>query len=84
MQTIKIRRKKGDICPVCQKIMWGKNYWVIYHIRYSPPIVILACRYCNYTEWAVRNDKINRIERADPTRIHMVKNLMFKYNILKK
>jgi len=60
-------------------MMWGKNYWVVYHIRYNPPLVIVACRYCNYTEWAIRNDKIDRMNRASPERIYAVKNFQYKY-----
>jgi len=83
MQLIKIKRKKGDVCPICEKNMWGNNFWVRYHVRYNPPIQILACRYCNYTEWAIRNNKKTTFRKENPTRTIAVKNLMFKYGMIK-
>jgi len=43
-----------NTCPICSARVTKKNPLVVYHIRYSPPLVILACKYCNYTEWALR------------------------------
>jgi len=42
-------------CPICLLGVFSPNTWVKYHIRYDPPIVIMACKYCNYVEWAMRN-----------------------------
>lgn len=55
---MKIKLKKGDKCPICELSIKKPNAWVRFHIKYSPPIEILACKYCNYAEWAFRNKKI--------------------------
>jgi len=44
---------KGQ-CPICRKKVVSPNVWVKYHVRYEPPIVILACRFCNWTERQLR------------------------------
>lgn len=49
--------KIDGICPICQfKIKSPKNVWVKYHISYKPELTILACRYCNWTEYNLRNN----------------------------
>lgn len=49
--------KKGGICPICFKKITKPNIWVIYHISYAPQMQILACKYCNYIEYCLRNKK---------------------------
>jgi len=75
--------KKGDICPICEMELKKPNYWVRYHVSYEPNLVILACRYCNYTEWALRNKVVVRLRCATPNRIYRVLNLHRKFDILK-
>ena len=43
-------------CPICNAKITKKNPIVRYHIRYHPPLVILACKFCNYTEYNLRNN----------------------------
>ncbi|MEN9919430.1 MAG: hypothetical protein RL662_1866 [Bacteroidota bacterium] len=45
---------KGDQCPVCFMKIIKPNCWVRYHISYEPQMQILACKYCNYTEYCLR------------------------------
>lgn len=47
---------KKDFCPICGYKIVAPNVWVTYHIRYNPPLTILACKYCNYTEFLLRNE----------------------------
>lgn len=51
---LKIPLNKGDKCPICDKLIIKPNTWVKYHISYNPEMVILACKYCNYTEYCLR------------------------------
>lgn len=66
-----------NLCPICGCSITKKNPLVVYHIRYHPPLVILACKYCNYTEYSLRKSyplprcaiytnryKINSVPRA--------------------
>jgi hypothetical protein len=43
-------------CPICKKPVIGKNSWIKYHISYKPEMTIMACKFCNYTEWLLRNN----------------------------
>lgn len=52
--------------------------WVRYHVRYTPPIVVLACKYCNFTEWGLRNG-ITRIKCANINRIIKVSHFSEKF-----
>jgi len=52
----KIKTQKGDICPICRYGISGRNQWVKYHISYRPELTILACKFCNFTEWSIRNE----------------------------
>lgn len=56
VKSQKMRNLKSGIqkCPICLQKIKKPNVWVRYHIRYSPPLVVLACRYCNGTERALR------------------------------
>jgi hypothetical protein len=47
-----------NLCPICGYKITRSNALVVYHIRYDPPLVILACKYCNYTEMLLRNNKV--------------------------
>lgn len=52
---LRIKTKKGDICPICRRQIISPNMWVRYHIKYTPEMVILACKYCNLIEKQLRN-----------------------------
>lgn len=41
-------------CPICLLPIKKPNKWVRYHVRYNPPLVILACSFCNGTEMRIR------------------------------
>jgi len=58
--TLKIKKTKKDVCPICKKQLSAKNRWVKYHVSYKPEIMILACKWCNFTEWVLRNNIKNR------------------------
>lgn len=47
-------QKTTQKCPICQEKIVFPNCYVRYHVRYKPPIVILACKYCNATEYKIR------------------------------
>lgn len=52
---MKIKTQKRDRCPICSRQIVRPNCWVRYHVRYgAKPIEILACRYCNFAEYALR------------------------------
>lgn len=51
---MRITLKKGDKCPICRYIIRKPNCWVRFHVKYNPPIVILACKYCNFAEFGLR------------------------------
>lgn len=76
-----VKREKQDKCPICQIGLYGQNFWVRFHIRYEPPLVILACRFCNYTEWAIRNDKFVRGINTQK-RVNAVLRYMSKFEII--
>jgi len=77
-----IKTKKGEICPLCAMPMRNGNYLVRYHVRYSPPIEILACRFCNYTEYVLRTGKVDRVRCATDTRIFAIKSFHFKFGVI--
>jgi len=52
---MKITKTKKDKCPICYKKVAGKNGWCKYHITYKPEKTILACKFCNFTEFILRN-----------------------------
>ena len=79
-----IKKGKNDICPVCQYKIRGHNYWVKYHVSYTPNLEILACRFCNYTEWAMRNGKVTRLKCATPARIYGILQIQKKFEILSR
>lgn len=66
-------------CPICmltiRKVLG--NRLVEYHIRYEKPIVILACKFCNYVEFQLRN----KIEPRDTYREKMVRAFHKKFGI---
>lgn len=75
-----MKAKKGDICPICKNKILGKNVWVMYHIRYNPPLVILACKFCNFTEFCLRNG-IKGTNALTIKRVNKVINYQKKFNI---
>ena len=73
--------QKYDVCPICKKKVQKPNTWVVYHVRYDPPITIIACKFCNFAEWALRNDVDIRYNRFTNMRVPYVINLQKKFNI---
>lgn len=51
------RTQKTEKCVICGLTIVPPNSWLRYHIKYNPPIVIMACKYCNYTEFCIRNNR---------------------------
>lgn len=43
------------VCPICRQKVVSPNKWVRYHVRYTPPIQVLACQFCNHAEFLMRN-----------------------------
>lgn len=72
---------KEKICPICFNKTTKKNPLVIYHIKYKPPLVILACKYCNYTEFLIRNNIKIISKNINKKRIFKVINYQKKFNI---
>jgi len=64
-------------CPICLRPVRRPNMLLRYHVRYEPPIVILACRYCNYVEYLLRNKK----SVVDATRAFLVTRYMLRFGI---
>lgn len=64
--TIKKRHDTKQKCPICYNLVIKPNVWVKYHIRYSDPIsqtgeiTIIACKFCNFTEFCLRNSIITK------------------------
>lgn len=52
-----IKTNKNDRCPICDFFITPPNCWVKYHVRYNKEISILACKYCNYTEYCLRTNQ---------------------------
>lgn len=52
----KIITQKKILCPICRSKITKINPMVKYHVRYEPPLVIFACKFCNFTEYALRNN----------------------------
>lgn len=42
-------------CFVCGRNVNDHGGWVKYHISYTPPIWIWACKSCNYLEYLLRS-----------------------------
>lgn len=57
-------------CPICRRKVVKPNVWVIYHIRYSPPLTLLACKYCNFVENCIRNGKPIPFNHRNPYRVN--------------
>jgi hypothetical protein len=49
--------KENKKCPICKLPVVAPNRFVRFHIRYKPPLIIMACQYCNDTEHAIRWSK---------------------------
>jgi len=51
---------KNGTCPICRRKIIAPNCWVRFHVRYGKrPIVILACRDCNWCEMILRTKAYN-------------------------
>lgn len=75
-----IKIQKGERCPICRLKMARPNAWVKFHIKYRPEMTILACKFCNFTEWALRN-QIPLKSRAVRSRIPAMVLYMKKFDI---
>lgn len=73
--------KTQGTCPICQKSIVPPNEWVKYHIRYSPPLVIMGCKYCNFIEYQLRNNLPFKRGYADMHRIKKVIGLHSSFGI---
>ena len=73
--------KKRDRCPICKYQILPPNKWVQYHVSYNPEIVILACSYCNYVEFLLRNG-IKKDTAKVNSRIEQVIMFQKKYNVI--
>jgi len=77
--------EKGQIkkkCPICDFAPSQKNPLVRYHVSYDPEITILACKYCNFTEFLLRNKiDISKFEFIGEQRTKAVIAYHKKYNI---
>jgi len=69
--------RRQPACPICEMPVKYPNRLVRYHVRYERPIVILACMYCNYTEYLLRTGQDIR----DCSRAIAVSTYMLKYGI---
>jgi len=64
-------------CTICRFPVHLPNRLVRYHIKYDPPLVILACSYCNYVEFSLRN----HLDVKDPNRAVCVRRYMLKFGV---
>jgi len=84
---VKIKTKKGDKCPICTRLIIFPNVWVRFHVTYNPEIQLLACKYCNYVEYALRTGKPIPFVKENPynkfrlTRALRVVQFMGRFNI---
>jgi len=70
------RKIKIGICPICWIKPVARNSWVVYHVSYIPPRVIMACKYCNWIEMLLRTEQFipkNQFERARLIRLYHLK-----------
>jgi len=82
---------KNETCPICRRKLRAPNVWVRFHVRYGArPIVILACKYCNWIEMMLRTKATDASQKLfvrspyqpnRPTRAEMVVAYMKKYGI---
>jgi len=77
---MKIPLNKGDICPICIKKIVKPNTWVRFHIKYKPEMQILACKYCNYTEFCLRTG-IKGSKALSKIRVNRVLFYLKKFDI---
>lgn len=69
---------KYEQCVICLQKIRKPNVLLRFHVRYDPPIVILACKYCNFVEWQLRHYK--RV--FDLKREYAVCNYLAKFGII--
>lgn len=77
-----IKYKKGEKCPICHKKVISPNCWVNYHVNYDPPIVITACKWCNFAEFVIRNKYTLQFNKFTNERIPYVKEFHKKYGYI--
>jgi len=77
---MRIIQKKGGECPICRRQIKPPNVWVRFHVRYGPhPIVILACKNCNWVEMLLRTKRYD--SSIFPDRAQRVISYMKKYSV---
>lgn len=67
-----IKQTKFDKCVICFRRVYKPNILLKYHIRYNPPLIIIACKYCNYAEKALRTGYLERCGFQTRTRFYRV------------
>jgi len=78
LTTERKSRKKRGKCPICLVPPRRPNRFVRYHVRYGKrPIVILACKFCNYVEYQLRNG----LDIVDTSRAYAVSSYMLQFGI---
>jgi hypothetical protein len=81
---------KTEKCPICYRQITTKNPWIKFHIKYEPELVIMACKNCNFVEYALRNNlKVpfllrNPYKPLKPSRAEMVARFLRKFDIIYK
>jgi len=80
--VLKIRKQKKEKerCPICLFKIVSPNVWVQYHISYKPPLVVLACKYCNFCEYNIRNG-LDRTKSMTFLRIQRVISFSKKFGV---
>lgn len=73
-------RKSLGVCPICVAKIKKPNRWVRFHVRYSPPIEIMACSFCNFAEFKLRTGGI-RYGWEVESRIPAIRNFFAKFGI---
>lgn len=82
MEMSKIKIPTNSVCPICRRKVTNKNMWVRYHVRYNPVIEIYACKWCNFTEFLLRNNIHRTSPNITPERIEKVINYQKKFGII--
>jgi len=77
---MKIQIQKNDVCPICSRKITKKNCWVRYHVSYSPQLVVLACKYCNFAEYGLRTGAY--LTRRAVTREPFVLAFKARFNLI--
>jgi len=74
-------QKQGKYCPICYKKIIPPNILLEYHIRYTPPLIIMACKWCNFAEYGLRNNLNLSYNKETVKRIPHVIKFQAKFGI---